>query len=307
MKLIAIDMDGTLLGSDGRVSERNRAALLGAEAAGIEVVIATGRRHCYAMHVLEEVGLRQGSALVSSNGTVVRTLGAELLQRTHMELDVARALCAHMQGFRKTLVLTFDCVGADGEDTRGAIVVEDLPALEAAIGRWVSVNEEYIAEVRPLEKALEGEPPIQMMLCGSLEQMEEAQALMLELPWVTAMDEGEVEGAKIVLHRTVYPARNLCLLDVLPAGCSKASALREVADSRGIAMSEVMAIGDNWNDVPMLEAAGRAVVMANAPTELIALAVERGWRVGLSNDEDGVAEAVEEVLREANEAVPVIV
>ncbi len=69
-------MDGTLLGDDGRVSPRNLAAIHAAQAAGIEVVVATGRRHSYAMHVLRPLGLQPASLLISSNGTVTRTLGS---------------------------------------------------------------------------------------------------------------------------------------------------------------------------------------------------------------------------------------
>src|SRR5580704_15148427 len=97
--MIAIDMDGTLLGDDGRVSSRNLAALLAAEAAGIEVVVATGRRHSYAMRVLRPLGLHHASILVSSNGTVTRTLGSntpgaepiasELIARTHLPYATA--------------------------------------------------------------------------------------------------------------------------------------------------------------------------------------------------------------------------
>src|SRR5215469_7045435 len=74
-RLIAVDMDGTLLGDTGQVSPRNLAALLAAHAAGVEVVIATGRRHAYAMRVLRALELPHTCALISSNGAVTRTLG----------------------------------------------------------------------------------------------------------------------------------------------------------------------------------------------------------------------------------------
>jgi len=307
MKIIAIDMDGTLLGTNGQVSRRNLEALEAAEAAGIEIVIATGRRHSYAMHVLRDLHLHPDNALVSSNGTVIRTIGSTLLRRTHMDVDVARDLCAHMRDFRSTLVLTFDLVGPDGEDSRGALTVENFAKLDSIIERWVRANERYIAEVSPIEDSLDGDPPIQMMFCGTQAHMLAAQNKMTELPWVIAQDEDEAPGAKIVLHKTVYPERDLCILDVLPSGCSKASALRELATMRGISISDVMAIGDNWNDVPMLDAAGLAVVMANAPAGVKTLAHERGWTVGLSNDEDGVAAAIETILREANEPATMVV
>jgi hydroxymethylpyrimidine pyrophosphatase-like HAD family hydrolase len=88
----------------------------------------------------------------------------------------------------------------------------------------------------------------------------------------------------------------LSIVDILPAGCSKGSALVRLAQKRGVKMEEVLAIGDNWNDVSMLEAAGRAVLMANSPEDLKERAAERGWSVGGRHDEDGVAVAIETML-----------
>ena len=295
-KLIAIDMDGTLLDSEGHVSERNRAALYCAEEAGIEVVIATGRRHSFAMRVLRELKLKHANALVSSNGTVIRTIGSELLHRSHMPVETARWLCQHVAEFRSTLVLTFDTVQEDGEDTRGALVAEDIEELHTNIGKWTQSNEAYIAQVHSLEDALDGDPPIQMMLCGPVERMRQAEALLLEHPLITPVGAIPRHDAEIALHRTEYPGRDLCILDILPAGCSKASALERLAKLRGISMREVLAIGDNWNDLPMLETAGQAVLMSNAPELLKELAGERGWTIGPSNDEDGVAVAIETAL-----------
>lgn len=289
-------MDGTLLGSNGRVSARNAAALYEAEAAGIEIVIATGRRHCYAMHILRDLKLHHANALVSSNGTVIRTIGSELLHRNHMPLSTARWLCEHVADFRSGLVVTFDTVGDDGEDSRGALVVEDPAELHSNIAAWMRSNEPYIEHVTPLEDALHGEPPIQMMLCGTVERMREAEGLLARHPRVAAVGTETADDAEITLHRTEYPGRDLCILDILPAGCSKASALLRLAELREISMQEVLAIGDNWNDLPMLEAAGQAVLMSNAPDELKQLATTRGWTIGPSNDEDGVAIAIEQAI-----------
>jgi hypothetical protein len=195
--MIAIDMDGTLLGDDGHVSPRNLAALLAAEAAGIEIVIATGRRHSYAMRVLRPLGLHHASILVSSNGTVTRTLGSfgpnpipsELIARTYLPHVTALWLCEHIDEFRNALVLTFDRVGPDGDDSRGALVVEHLDELNASIGRWMAANEPYIAHVNPIERALNADPadaPIQAMLCGTIERMARAEARLLEHPGITA-------------------------------------------------------------------------------------------------------------------------
>ena len=294
VRLIAVDMDGTLLGEDGKVSPRNLAALRAAEAAGIEIVVATGRRHSYAMRILRALDLHHASALVSSNGTVTRTLGSntvgtELIARAHLPSATVLWLLEHIADFRNSLVLTYDRVQPDGEDTRGALVVEHLEELHSSIGKWMAANEPYIAHIRPIESALhpDADAPIQMMLCGTVARMANAEALLRGVP-DTALH--------LTLHRTEYPARDLSILDILPAGCSKGAAILALAASRNIDPTQILAIGDNWNDVSMLEIAGHAVLMANAPEDLKLLAHERGWTIGPSNAADGVAEAIESAL-----------
>lgn len=316
MRMLAVDMDGTLLGSDGRVSPRNLAALKAAERAGVEIVVATGRRHSYAMHQLRGLGLRDENALISSNGAVTRTLDAKLLERTLLPQATAEWLCGHMGEFRSSLLVTFDRVGADGDDTRGALVVEAMEELTASIGRWMAANEPYIEAVVPIEEALGRDGLIQMMLAGPIDRMRQAEARLIASPRVAAvgltplgrhevrreeppsevdrmqtMDAAKVQS-EAALHRTEYPERNLSIVDILPAGCSKGVALLELARDRGVAREEILAIGDNWNDLSMLEAAGHAVLMGNAPGDLKAIARERGWGMGLRHDEDGVAAAV---------------
>ena len=325
-------MDGTLLNEDGRVSPRTLAALHAAHRAGIEIVVATGRRHAYAMRILRPLGLHHALALISSNGTVTRTLGStteptQLIARTHLPHATALWLCAHIEEFRNALVLTFDRVGPDGEDTRGALVVEHLDQLHASIGRWMEVNEPYIAHIVPIESALTpaahdapSNAPIQAMLCGTIDRMTRAEARLLQHPGVAASGHpsgrsgGEHLGAPcqaasppdvgmnesppplLTLHRTEYPARNLSILDILPANCSKGAAILALAAARNIPASQIMAIGDNWNDVSMLEAAAHPILMANAPDDLRALALTRDWTIGPSNRADGVALAIESAL-----------
>jgi hydroxymethylpyrimidine pyrophosphatase-like HAD family hydrolase len=306
VRMIAVDMDGTLLGADGQVSARNVAALKAAEAAGVEVVVATGRRHCYAMRQLRGLGLGEENALISSNGTVVRTIGARLLEKTLLPTSTARWICGHVDEFRNALVMTFDKVRPDGEDERGALVVEELAELNESIGKWMIANAPYIAHVNPIEQALEGDDPIQMMLCGRVERMRRAEARLLEHPGVSAVGVGPQEwaaGVEVALHRTEYPVRDLSIVDILPAGCSKGAALLRLAADRGVKVEEIVAIGDNWNDVSMLEVAGQAVLMGNAPEDLKEMAVERGWTVGKRHDEDGVAEVVEAALASSKSVI----
>ncbi len=303
-RMIAVDIDGTLLGDDGQVSPRNLAALRAARTAGLEIVVATGRRHSYAMRVLRPLALHPGLLLVSSNGTVTRTLGSattptEMIARTHLPHHTANWLLKHIQEYRSALVVTFDRVGPDGEDSRGALVVEHMEELHASIGRWMAANEPYIAHVESVESVLtsDDEPPIQMMLCGTVERMRQAEARMLEHPAIIGNGKpAHTVPPEITVHRTEYPNRDLSILDILPAGCSKGVALLEIAARRGITPDEILAIGDNWNDVPMFEIAGSVVVMGNAPEDLKILGRLRGWRIGPANHQDGVAETIEAAL-----------
>jgi Cof subfamily protein (haloacid dehalogenase superfamily) len=297
IRMIAVDLDGTLLGADGRVGARNLAALKAAEEAGIYVAIATGRRHCYALYVLRGLGLPDETLLVSSNGAVVRDFASGLVERTLMDLETAEWLCGHLGEFRNALVVTFDRVGADGEDSRGALVVEEFEALEGSIAHWMRNNERYIAHVRPIENCLREDAPIQMMLCGTVERMRRAEAHMAASPLIAAVGDTST-GGHISLNRTEYPARDLSIVDILPAGCSKGAALERLAAARGFSRAEIMAVGDNWNDLSMLEVAGYPVLMGNAPADLHAIAQERGWAMTCSHEMDGVAEAIYAALPE---------
>ena len=210
-------------------------------------------------------------------------------------MEAARRVCAQVGEFRDALVLTFDRVGEDGEDERGALVVEELAELHASIGRWMVANEPYLAHVVPIERALEGDAPIQMMLCGTVERMRRAEQRLRGMQGVGPVGAPEEAGSDIALHRTEYPERDLSILDILPGGCSKGSALGRLAAKRGFAVAEVMAIGDNWNDLSMLDWAGVPVLMGNAPQELLGRAREYGWRVAGRHDAHGVAEVLEEL------------
>jgi hypothetical protein len=283
--MIAVDIDGTLLPSAGSVvSERNRRALTEAQAAGIEIVIATGRRQAYATPLLHTVGLRPETVLITSNGTVTRTLAGTRIDRFLLPVETARALCPALRVFG-TVVFTFDHEGP------GELVLESVEQAHARIALWVDANRLSIVEVKPLERAFDrGEAPVQGMVCGGVEAMRNAEA------WLAASD----LAAEIEAHRTEYPVRDLSILDILPHGCSKGAALQRLAEARGIASQDILAIGDNWNDLDMLEAAGRAVVMANGAPDLVDEALRRGWEIAPGNDDDGVAQIIESVLAGAH-------
>ena len=156
-----------------------------------------------------------------------------------------------------------------------------MDELGTSIQRWLEKNMEFIDFVIPVENCLITDP-VQAMFCGRTERMRQALA---------ALNASGLEN-EITVLRTEYPVRDLSIVDVLNQGCSKGHAVERWAKHRGIPREQVMAIGDNYNDVEMLTFAGMPFIMGNASEELRG----RGWAVTLPNDQNGVAAAIEQVL-----------
>ncbi len=273
IRLLAIDIDGTLINSQFQISPADLAAVRRAYEEGVEIVVATGRRHRFAMPIAQQLGFDHW--LISSNGAITRSLAGETFHRDFLPIETARAICRAMQEFRGNIVLTFDT------DEKGALALERLDELNSVIQRWLEKNLQYIDFVVPIENCLTREP-VQAMFCGSIPRMHMA---------LDALATAGLEK-QINILRTEYIERDLSIVDVLNQGCSKGHALARWADYRGIPRDQVMAIGDNFNDIEMLEYAGQPFIMANASEELR----RRGWPVTASNDENGVASAIEHVM-----------
>jgi len=273
IRLLAADIDGTLLNPEFRISDGDLAALRRAHQTGVEIVLVTGRRHAFARPIAEMLGFNPW--LISSNGAVTRSLRGETFHRDMLPAEACHRLCTMMNEYRGNTVLTFDTEG------KGAIVLEHMEELTASIRRWLEKNLEFIDFVIPLEQSLIRDP-VQAMICGPVEKMHRA---------ITTLQSNGLESC-ITVSRTEYPERDLSIVDILNRGCSKGHALERWARYRGIDRAEVMAIGDNYNDVEMLAFAGRPFIMGNASEDLRS----RGWNVTLPNDQDGVAAAIEQVL-----------
>jgi Cof subfamily protein (haloacid dehalogenase superfamily) len=271
LRLIAIDIDGTLLNPEFQISETDLAALRSAHAQGIEVILVTGRRHTFALPIAEQLGFDLW--LITSNGAITRSLAGETFHRDLLPQATCRELVGQMQEFRGQTVLTFDSNGP------GTIVIERLDKLELSIQRWLEKNMEYIQFVVPIEDSLTADP-VQAMFCGPVAEMQRA----LQLLGTSALP--------ITVVRTEYPGRDLSIVDVLNAGCSKGHALERWVNYRRITREQVMAVGDNYNDIEMLAFAGHPFIMGNASVELRS----RGWKLTRSNANSGVAAAIEYVL-----------
>ena len=273
ISLLAIDIDGTLLNPEFQISDPDLAALRRAHESGIEVVLVTGRRHTFALPIAQLLGFDLW--LISSNGAVTRSLKGETFHRDLLPANTCRKLCAAMKEFRGNTVLTFDT------ESKGAIVLERMDELTSSIQRWLEKNMNYIEFVIPIESSLTTDP-VQAMFCGPIPRMHEALARLA----ACGLD------SQITVLRTEYPVRDLSIVDVLNQGCSKGHAVERWANFRGIPREQVMAIGDNYNDIEMLAFAGHPFIMGNASEELRG----RGWGVTRANDQSGVAAALEQVL-----------
>jgi Cof subfamily protein (haloacid dehalogenase superfamily) len=292
VRLVAIDMDGTLLPDFSKVvSKRNRRALLEAQQAGIVVAIATGRRQAFTAPLIDDIGLRADTPLITSNGAVTRNMAGDRIDLTRLNPALARGLCGVLRGVGM-LVFTLDLTG-NAKATAPDLIVEDMGIARGRLAKWVESNKGSIVAVKPLENALTDDVDlIQGMAAGTIAEMKEAERRLKECSFA---DEFEC-------IRTAYPGHDLSILDLLPKGVSKRSALERLAKRLGIPQAETMAIGDNWNDESMLDWAGTGVLMGNATDDLRTLAPGRGWLVGPTNDDDGVAVMLERAVELAASA-----
>ena len=330
IRMIAVDLDGTLLNSQKIIAPEDRAALCAAAARGVEIVPVTGRSYSTALPIVEE--LLTSGPLIASNGAIIRSKAGETHWRGLLPVAIAREVLRATPEYRHYTVVTFDQSG-EGQfrieapanrighraKRHGSVVSETqrnsrqnkewegnggeksprhkqravatLPGSSlipppdgVAASPWI---EKYQAAVRftdSLERELDGDP-VEIMFAGPVELMWEVEARLGNL-----IEAGETkESPRFRLLRTEYPEHNLAILDVIRHDCSKGHAVEFWSKYRGLRREEVMAIGDNYNDLDMLRYAGVPVVMGNSEDAL----KQQGWPVTLDCDSGGVARAVE--------------
>jgi Cof subfamily protein (haloacid dehalogenase superfamily) len=270
IRLIATDIDGTLLDSRGELPEANALAIGEAAERGIEIVIVTGRRFDPARRIAQQ--LPCDAHLIVSNGALVKSGSGETHMRSLLPLETARRVIEATSQFRPYQGVIFD------RPAERQVIFERIDWEGPFMGPYLRRHRHQVAEVAPLAACLEGEDPVEIMFIGECAPIRAAQRTL----------EMHERREEYTLALTEYAERGMSMLDVLRRGVTKGTALAEWARRRGIAPDEVMAIGDNWNDREMLEFAGTPVVMGNAVPELKSL----GWRVTLSNDDCGVAAAI---------------
>jgi Cof subfamily protein (haloacid dehalogenase superfamily) len=269
IRLLAVDIDGTLLDSQARLPDRNRDALRAAHQAGIAVALVTGRRYPFALPIAEQLGFEH--VLIASNGAVIKSTGGQSFVRHLLARDTAARAIAYTRAWRTFTMLAFDIEG------KGQIVMENLENRTPGFLRWYEKNAAFVV-LQPLEGALTSDP-LQVMFSGPLKEMREIAAALDQAPF----------RSDFQLTKTFYEARDLGIMDLIHPSCSKGNGLKEWAERLGVPREQVMAVGDNLNDLEMLEYAGVPVVMGNAVPELRG----DGRRETLDNDSAGLAVAIE--------------
>jgi Cof subfamily protein (haloacid dehalogenase superfamily) len=283
ISLLALDLDGTLLNRHGQISDRNRTAIDTARSNGVHVALVTGRRFRDSRPIALELGL--DVPLISHNGALTK----------HAEsLETVSVLPLPLEAARHALQVGrasgADALLSDDHEGLGVLVYDRLSGENAAVHKYIAwarrlhgdeEGQRAVRQVDSLEEYLDHDP-IHLAFsggCASMDALEEI--LHHEL------------GARVKVLSTKYPEQDFTLVDIINPAASKGAGIAATAAELGVSPDEIMAIGDNYNDLEMLLFAGTGVVMANAPLSLREIA---GLHPTAANTEDGVALAIEQFI-----------
>lgn len=282
IKLLALDLDGTLLNSSGLLSQRNRSALEQARESGVRVAIVTGRRFRDARPLALELGL--DVPVIAHNGALTKhakTLETVAvlplpLEAAHNALQVGRAAGA-------------DPLVSDDHEGLGVLIYDHLSGDNPSLLQYVAWARrihgkdapDAVRQVPSVVDYLDHEP-VHLAFSGGCAQMKALEEdLLREL------------GTTVKVFCTAYAIKDFALLDIVNPAASKGVGVAAAAAELEISREEIMAVGDNLNDLEMLEFAGTGVVMQNAEPSLHEI---EGLYTTATNDNDGVALAVERFI-----------
>jgi Cof subfamily protein (haloacid dehalogenase superfamily) len=283
IRLLALDLDGTLLDRRGRISDRNRSALGRARDSGIRVAVVTGRRFRDSRPIALELGL--DVPLIAHNGALTKhAQSLETVAVLPLPLDAAR------EALRIGRDSGADPLLSDDHEGLGVLVFDHLSGDNAAVHKYIAWARQIhgdeeggdaVRQVDSLEAYMDHEP-VHLAFSGTCNRMDQLFELL----------QSELRS-RVKILCTKYPEQDFTLLDVVNPAASKGAGVAAAAAELEIAPNEIMAIGDNYNDLEMLLLAGTGVVMANAPLSLREIA---GLFPTTSNEDDGVAMAIEQFV-----------
>jgi Cof subfamily protein (haloacid dehalogenase superfamily) len=289
IKLLALDLDGTLLNSRGEISVANREAIRRAEERGVLVTIATGRRFRDARPVALDLALN--APVISHNGALLKFAESlETVASSLLEQETLREILRVGREFDADAMLSADPHGK-GILLYDRISDENIP-LQKYLNWSKSLHgdeaDESVRHVDSLENVLHDYETVHVSFSGACARMKDLVLLL----------ESELQENVKVLS-TVYSSRDFTLIDILPPDASKGIGVERLAALNQLTNENVLAIGDNFNDLDMLEFAGTAVVMGNASPDLLE---DPRFETTLSNDENGVALAIESFILNSHQS-----
>ncbi len=269
IKLVAIDIDGTLVNEEKIMTAKVKEATHAAMDQGVKIVLCTGRPIMGIKPYLDELGIyKEDDFVISQNGAVItRTDTREIIE---------------VWPFEKEMIETIYAFGKDFS------------------AEFLLMNEEHFYMITPDEEAAEIRPELQGEGETVRMPVELTSLATLEGDYVKTMffgDTAEIDEVEAALPAEFYEAFSIArsqnyLLEIGAKNVNKGTALLKLAEDLGIARDEVMAIGDGNNDYDMIQAAGLGVVMENGTERLKGIAKE----MTLSNENDGVAHALEKFV-----------
>lgn len=273
-QLLAIDLDGTLLDSCGRLSPRNRAALHSAHEAGLNLVVCTGRSFTETRPVLSAIGLELDATVTVGGAILTDVATGRTMERAAIDPALAYEAAGWLRGrgYPVLWLLDADEAGFDG-------YLIDGPRRHAAIDRWLerSPVRMLCVERLPADRT----PPVRLTI---VDEPEPLQRLVAEL--------AAAFGPRLTHNLIRVRSYDFMVVEVFAGHVSKWSGIERFCRRRGIDPRRTVAIGDDVNDLAMIRAAGLGVAVENADPAVRAAA----GHVVADNDRDGVAELIEVLL-----------
>lgn len=273
-RMIAIDLDGTLLSPSGEVTQRVKAAIHRALSAGLLVCFATGRNWTESKTIIDTVE-HYGSAVFVGGAMVMDTEKQVTLHRSLMDPTLARTVSRQIESAGHA-VLALQDISTAGVDY---LVSGDIP-LNPATAHWMRVTAAKVHRVPRLSEHVH-EHTVRV---GIVAPAEESRRMRAELIATFA--------ERIICNSLFVPAYDVEVMEVFDPAVNKWEGILHIARRHGIAPEEIIAVGDDMNDIPMLEKAGLGVAMGNARPEALAAAK----RIIGHNTEDGLAIFLDELV-----------
>ncbi|MDR1606611.1 MAG: Cof-type HAD-IIB family hydrolase [Streptococcaceae bacterium] len=284
IQMIVSDMDGTLLNDEMEMSLENISAIKKAQAAGLTVVVATGRSIEEAAPILHGADIH--CWFVTSNGAQIFDQKGNNLLTVGIEADKLAAVMAILRDHRIYFELFTDQGG----------FTENIETRLASVAQWLKSTAPNLSEAEAFEIAESHMATLPINAIDNFDRvLENPNLTVIKIFAMSQIDDPALLLAKTELAQlsglfvTSSGANNI---EVNHLAAQKGQSLQKVAEMHGIALENVAALGDNFNDMSMIKAAGLGIAMENAEAEVKEIA----QHVTRTNTENGVAYAVEQIL-----------